>query len=226
MHLLKSSAIGVLITKPNVMKKIILGITLFVFMAGSIIAQNDPGPSLGAKAGFNFSNVYDSDAEVFSADGKFGFAAGAFAHFPIGDYVGFQPEVLFSQKGYTASGSFLGSSYSYTRTTNFIDIPLFLAVKPIPQMAILAGPQFSYLVERTDDFQSELINVQQIEEFENDNIRRNILGAVAGLDFDLHPVVIGARVGWDLQTNNGDGSSQTPRYKNTWLQATVGFNFM
>jgi hypothetical protein len=41
----------------------------------------------------------------------------------------------------------------------------------------------------------------------------------------LNSAVIGARVGWDLMQNNGDGSSSTIRYKNVWYQATIGFRF-
>jgi hypothetical protein len=109
-----------------------------------------------------------------------------------------------------------------TRTTTFIDVPLFLAVKPVPAITLLAGPQFSYLLKRKDVFKSDEGSVEQIEEFKNDNIRKNILGVVAGFDVNLSPLVVGARAGWDLSTNNGDGTSQTPRYKNAWVQATLG----
>jgi hypothetical protein len=33
------------------------------------------------------------------------------------------------------------------------------------------------------------------------------------------------RGSWDLKNNNGDGTSTTPRYKNVWYQATVGYRF-
>jgi len=42
------------------------------------------------------------------------------------------------------------------------------------------------------------------------------------MDINLNNIVIGARAGWDLFNNNGDGTSTTPRYKNVWAQATVG----
>lgn len=181
--------------------------------------------NMGLKAGANYSNVYDEQGEDFSADSKFGFAGGVFLQIPIGKVVGFHPEILFSQKGFRAEGSLLGSNYGLTRTTNFIDIPLMLAIKPTSGLTIVAGPQFSYLMRRKDEFRSSLGTVEQITEFENENIRKNLLGFVAGLDVNLNSVVIGARVGWDLSQNNGDGTSQTPRYKNTWVQATLGYRF-
>ncbi|MBK8653907.1 MAG: PorT family protein [Haliscomenobacter sp.] len=210
------------------MKKIILLITAIVFMASSVIGQSGDSRSqfhFGLKAGVNFANVYDAQGEEFTADGKIGFAGGAFVSIPIGSVFGFQPEILFSQKGFKAEGKLLGANYGLTRTTSFIDVPLFLAVKPVSALTLLAGPQFSYLMKRKDEFNSAAGTIEQIEEFENDNIRKNILGAVLGVDINVSQMVVGARAAWDLSTNNGDGSSDTPRYKNAWVQATLGFRF-
>jgi hypothetical protein len=199
--------------------------------AGFVMAQSDAGDTRGAfhiglKAGANYSNVYDEQGEYFRADYKFGFAGGLFMNIHLGKIAGFHPEILFSQKGFKAEGSLLGANYGLTRTTNFIDIPLMLAIKPTPGLTIVGGPQFSYLMKRTDVFRSSLGTVEQIQEFENDNIRKNILGVVAGLDVNFNVLVLGARAGWDLTQNNGDGTSQTPRYKNAWLQATLGYRFL
>ncbi len=180
----------------------------------------------GLKVGANYSNVYDSKGQQFNADSKLGFAGGAFLTIPIGKYIGVQPEVLFSQKGFKATGSLLGSPYSITRTTNFIDIPLFLAFKPTEFLTILAGPQFSYLVKQNDVFTNSVTTIDQEKEFSNDNVRKNIMGFVGGVDITLTRMVIGARVAWDAQTNNGDGSSTTPRYKNVWYQITFGYRFL
>ena len=45
---------------------------------------------------------------------------------------------------------------------------------------------------------------------------------VAGFDINYQHLVFGARVGWDVQNNNGDGTSSNPSYKNEWFQATIG----
>lgn len=198
-------------------------------MANYVVAQSNDSRSsfhFGIKAGLNFANVYDEQGEAFRADGKTGFAGGVFMTIPLGEMFGVQPEVLFSQKGFKATGSLLGTNYGLTRTTNFIDVPLYFTVKPLPLLTILAGPQFSYLIRQKDEFNSELGSADQIKEFENDNIRKNILGAALGLDVNFDPLVIGLRAGWDLSTNNGDGSSQTPRYKNGWVQLTLGYRFL
>ncbi|WP_255702558.1 outer membrane beta-barrel protein [Fulvivirga ulvae] len=64
----------------------------------------------GLKAGINYSNVYDTKGEKFVADPKFGIAMGVFLAIPVGETIGIQPEVQFSQKGFKATGMILGAS--------------------------------------------------------------------------------------------------------------------
>ncbi|MFA5848247.1 MAG: porin family protein [Bacteroidales bacterium] len=210
------------------MKKTILLTVFATIIMSSSFAQGNgisfrEKLSFGLKAGVNISNVYDSEGEQFNADAKFGLAAGAFVAIPLGKYFGVQPEILFSQKGYKGSGSILGSNYSFTYTSNFIDVPLLFALKPISFITIVAGPQYSFLVSDKYVFNSAIVNTNQENEFNNDNIRKNILCFLGGVDFNLRRIVIGTRIGWDIQANKGDGTSTTPRYKNVWYQATIGF---
>jgi hypothetical protein len=206
------------------MKNIMFALLVSVMGGSSMSAQSSSDElHFGLKAGANYSNMYDSQNKEYTADGKIGFAAGAFVSIPIGTYFGIQPELLFSQKGFKATSSVLGNDVSLTRTTNYIDVPIFLAVKPSEMVTILVGPQYSFLMKQKDVFSSPITDITTIDDFDNDNIRRNTLCLVTGLDINLNSIVVGARVGWDLFDNNGDGTSTTPRYKNVWAQATVGF---
>lgn len=210
------------------MKKLILTLAAFIAISNMSMAQ-DKGTDfrtefqLGLKIGANYSNVYDAQGESFNADPKLGLAAGAFFAIPISKFIGIQPELLFSQKGFKATGSILGSNYGLTRTTDFLDIPLFFAIKPLSSLTILAGPQYSYLLKQKDVFNNGVTTIAQEKEFQNDNIRKNLLSFGLGADINLEHIVIGARACWDLQNNNGDGTSTTPRYKNVWYQATIGY---
>lgn len=179
----------------------------------------------GFKLGGNLSNVYDSEGEEFDADAKLGLAAGAFLSIPIGKYFGLQPEVMLSQKGFQATGRILGSTYSFKRTTTFLDIPLLFAIKPSEFFTIVVGPQYSFLLRQKDVFANASSTIEQEQEFENDNIRKNILCGVIGFDITVDHFLVGLRAGADFQNNNGNGSSTTPRYKNTWYQATIGYRF-
>lgn len=180
--------------------------------------------NFGLKAGANFSNVWDSEAEDFSADGKFGFAGGAFVTIPLGDLFGIQPEVMFSQKGYQSSGTLFGIPYSMKRTSNHLDIPLLLAIRPAPAVSILVGPQFSFLLSQKDEFTAGSFSDEQEENFET-NIRKNRLGMHVGLDINFNHFVISPRAAIDFQDNKKDGSSDDPQYKLFYLQLTVGYRF-
>lgn len=208
------------------MNKTILIIISATLISSCLYAQDDRSKiSIGVKAGANYANVYDSEGEEFDSDGKLGLAAGAFVAIPIGQFFGIQPEVLFSQKGYKSSGSILGFDYDLTRTSNFIDIPLLFALKPSNFVTVLLGPQYSFLLKQTDVFNNPISNVVVEQEFENENVRKNIFGFITGLDINIDDFVVGARVSWDLLNNNGDGSSNTPRYKNVLGQITLGYRF-
>lgn len=208
------------------MKKKIFTIGAMCFICFATINANGQDKrekvDFGFKAGINLSNVWDSEGQEFKADSKIGFAGGVYMGIPIGKIIGIQPEVLISQKGFKGSGSLLGFPYSTSRTTTYIDIPLQLQIKPSEFIHIVIGPQFSYLLNQKDKYTFGSNSQEQEKEFENDNIRKNILGFVAGLDILYENLVISGRVGRDLQNNNGDGSSTTPRYKNQWLQFTLG----
>ncbi len=214
------------------MKKIILtmillsSIGLSNIYAQDSVSDNRSKLKFGLKIGGNYSNVYDSDGNSFDSDPKFGVVLGGFASIPLGKTLGLQPEILFSQKGFKATGILLGSTYDLTRTTNYLDIPLLVSLKPIPNLSILIGPEYSYLLKVKNEFKNGSTSILQEQEFDNDNIRKNTLGFIIGADINIDQLVISGRLGWDLVNNNGDGTSTTPRYKNAWYQFTLGYLFM
>lgn len=212
------------------MKKLFLILIIFTISVDMSLGQDaaDDFRSkliFGLRVGANISNVYDEQADDMEADAKIGFATGAFLAIPIGTYIGIQPEIQFSQKGYQGAGTSATGNYTYSRTSNFIDVPLFFSFKPVKVLNILAGPQFSYLVRQTDSFRSSALTVDEEREFRDQDVRRNILCFVGGLDINLNHLVLGGRVGWDVQHNHGDGTYTDPRYKNVWYQATIGYRF-
>ena len=204
----------------------LLLMTAIIMMSSNIKATADSREELkvGAKFGGNYSNVYDTEGEEFDADAKFGFALGGYVSIPLGKIISIQPELLYSQRGFQGTGKVLGFGYDFTRTTHYLDIPILVVFKPSENISILAGPQYSYLMKQSDDFNNPIANLDIDKEFENDDIRENTFCFVGGVDINVENFVVGARVGWDLFNNNGDGTSTTPRYKNTWVQLTVGFN--
>jgi hypothetical protein len=220
------------------MKKTLTIIAAFVLLSCNGIAQNNSENIsqqnrtdfrdrvlFGIKGGINYSNVYDSQGESFQTDSKIGLATGIFLAIPIGKYLGLQPELLYSEKGFRATGKILNNTYDLTRTTSYLDIPLFFALKPSEFITLLAGPQFSYLLKQRDVFANASTSIEQEKAFEDANVRKNTLCFTGGIDLTLKHIVLGARAGWDVQNNNGDGTSTTPRYKNAWYQFTIGYRF-
>ncbi len=212
------------------MKKLALIILIATsFWATSVFSQQTVDFKnriyVGVKLGLNYSNVWDSEGEEFNADGKIGLVGGGFMSIPILDVFSFQPELLFSQKGFKATGKLFGSNYDVTRTTNYLSIPLLVGFSPAESITILAGPQYSYLMKQTNEFKNAVTTIEQEKEFDNDNIRDNTFSFLIGADVKLTQLVLSTRLGWDLMNNNGDGTSTTPRYKNTWWQLTVGYRF-
>lgn len=207
------------------MKRIIIG--MIVLLSGSVIYAQDLRDkfTFGLRAGMNVSNVWDTHAEDFSADPRLGFVGGVNVTIPLGKFLAIQPEVLYSQKGYRATGSVLGMNYELTHRADYLDIPLLLAIRPASFISILVGPQFSFHLYEKTTITSGEFSTAQSKQFENDNIRKNRLGAHLGLDFNLKHVVISPRFAVDFQDNKGDGTSTDPRYKNLYFQLTVGYRF-
>ncbi|MFT3793278.1 porin family protein [Flavobacterium sp.] len=218
----------------NTLKKTVCA--LMILAAANASAQGEPikptadGDNrdqfgFGIRAGLNISNVYDEEGEDFIADSKTGFYGGAFVSVPLGTIIGIQPEVIYSQKGFKATGTFLGGSYDFERTTSYLDIPLQLSIKPIPQLTFLVGPQFSYLLETKDDFNEGTITLVQEEEITDDNYKKGVIGAVVGVETNWKGLFVSARGGWDITKTDTDGDSTSPRYKNQVIQFGLGYTF-
>lgn len=179
----------------------------------------------GVKGGFNRSNVFDQKGLDFVAGPKTGAVGGVFFAIPILGFIGVQPELLLSQKGFSGSGTLNNERYDLQRTTTWLDVPLQLQLKPFAFLSLLGGVQYSYLLKQKDELSQGPSYMSQTQEFENDNIRKNIVGGVVGADVNFWHVVVSGRMGWDMFANQGDGTSNTPRYKNLWVQATIGYRF-
>lgn len=207
-------------------KVIIIASFLLVSIAANAQTENREKFQIGIKAGGSLANVYDAKGDDFDADPTLGFNGGVFLTIPLGTYIGLQPEVLVTQKGFRAGGTLLGQSYSFKRTTTFLEVPILFAIKPAEFITVVVGPQYSYLFHQKDRFNSTLYSYEQEQEFKNDNIRKNIFGVVGGIDINIHNFVIGTRIGIDVTRNRGDGTSNTPRYRNLSGQLTLGYKFL
>lgn len=210
------------------MKKIfVLTGVLFAFSVVSVNAQKTTTRkatdlSFGVRAGLNLSNVVKDNDKNFSTEIKPGINAAVYVEIPVVSSFSVQPELQFSQKGYKASGSGFGSPYEYTQTSNFIEIPLLAKFIPSKSFAIVVGPQFSFLTSTKTKFTTNNVSYQNTVNQENGNLKKNLVGGVLGIEASAQNLIFSARYSLDFQSNNGDGTSTTPRYKNQVFGFSVG----
>jgi hypothetical protein len=224
------------------------------YQTNTIFSDERNTLQFGIKVGINNSNVYDARGEDFVANPIIGPVFGGFLSVPLCTVLGIQPEILYSSKGYAGSGAVgpqesssvistttvKGSSgiavtgagggipdyYSFINQLNYIDIPIMLQLKILPGIYLLGGLEYSYLLSRTYTFTNGVTTETTQQQFQNDNIRRNVFGVIAGIDLNLNrKFTLGGRVAWDEADNNGDGTSTMPQYRNYWGQATLGYRF-
>jgi len=185
--------------------------------------NDDPVPRIGFKGGLSIATIIKTNDNNFSSTPLYGFNGGVVIQLPLGKIIALQPEVLFSQKGYRATGTGLTGDYDYRRYNNFLDIPLLLRINASKELGIVVGPQYSYLLATHTHFKSGATSYEQTVNYENNNITKNIFGGVIGLDINLNDnVYIYGRYTIDFKNNNGDGTSSTPAYKNQVFQVGLG----
>jgi len=211
----------------TVLKRSHVVLFLLIVSPGGVFSQNneDMNPQkirFGPKLGMTFSNAQNTQEDTFESTGKLGFVGGGFITIPLGSVISFQPEVLFTQKGFYGTSTMMGTNYEFRRTSNFLDIPVFAVWNLSPHIKVLAGPQFSFLLNQKDEV-TYPVNSATIENvLATDNIRNSIVGGTVGLDFCFQKFVVGLRGSLDFQENRTGNSITTPRYKNGWFQVTVG----
>src|ERR1700748_745987 len=104
---------------------------------------------LGLKAGANFFKVGGR-----SMDGKLypSFSGGAYGELNFSSKWSLQPELLFNETICKTSADFnqIYHGVSFQQVTlNYATIPVLLVFKPVPELSILLGPQYGFLVSQT-----------------------------------------------------------------------------
>jgi hypothetical protein len=177
-------------------------------------------PRVGITGGLNIANTISSRNSDFSTDTKLGANVGLFVDIPIIYPLSFQPEILFSQKGYRANTVY----GDFAQRANFIDVPILAKVKLTPAFNILVGPQVSFLMNTRNTYYDGFDVIQQTKY--NYNGDKTFVGGVLGVALDLNRNVdLRGRYTIDFQENNPNGSSGTPDFRNQVWQVGLGIKF-
>lgn len=176
---------------------------------------------VGVAGGLNLANTVTGYDNGVSTGTIAGFNAGLFLDVPLIYPLSFEPEVLYSQKGYSASTP----DGHFTSRENFIDVPLLAKFKLAPGFNFLIGPQLSFLTNTTNTYSSGFTVTEQNHE-SNTNGNNTFLDGVIGVSFDLNQnVELRARYTLDFNQGDGYGDSYVPQYRNQVFQIGLGIKF-
>jgi hypothetical protein len=128
-----------------VMKKTVSTTFGFIFFIAQSWAQTD----YGFKAGLSLSKLgsYQYSSHDHS---KTGFNGGLFAKINLSPSFFVQPEITYSAKGFKFSWPELDQRGDLN--LNYISVPVLAGIKLNNKLNILAGPEFSYLINATSDY--------------------------------------------------------------------------
>ena len=220
------------------MKKILF-LAICLLVAGSVSAQNyyygprrvvrRPPPrrqgddfyrvKVGIAGGLNLANTIDAYNSNFSTGTIAAFHAGLTLDIPIVYPLSFAPEVLYSQKGYSAQTS----DGNFTQRSNFIDVPLLAKFRLSPFVNFVLGPQLSFPISTSNTY-DDGFSVTNREHY-NTTQDKTVVDGVIGVGFDLSPnVELRARYTIDFQQTD-DNSYYVPGYRNQVWQIGLGIKF-
>jgi len=223
------------------MKKILLLLTICLLVAGSVSAQQYYyGPrrhvrrapqqqrrtdndfykvKVGIAGGLNIANTVDSYNSNYHTGTIAAWNAGVFLDIPLIYPLSFEPELLYSQKGFSAQTT----DGNLTSRSNFIDVPLLAKFHLAPGFNFLIGPQISFLTSTTNTYDNGF-DVTAKDHYDYNN-NTTFLDGVIGVSFDLNQSVeLRARYTIDLNENDG-GGTYVPDYRNQVFQLGLGIRF-
>jgi hypothetical protein len=207
------------------MNKPILAVALFFSVAASAQKIKNSENNyynkpfhFGIKGGANLNKF---EGQRFKQGFSFGFHAGAFAQVKLAHKIHLVGEVLFSQQNIDSADN-IDEVFDFIRFAeerskirlNYIDVPVLLSVgiDQIGAIKLQSGVQASLLMNR-----SNTVLANGREAFKNGQLH-----AVAGVDWQLAAVKLGARYLWGLGSVNNVNSNSL---KTQSIQVYLGLGF-
>ena len=194
---------------------------LIVLLALTLVSAGSYAQSsnfhLGLKVG---TDLFKVTGRSFDSKTKAGFSAGVFGEYKLSRMFYIQPELLFNQAFTTTNQTFnqIYSNYGAIAsdvTLNYITLPVMIAFKPVPELSILFGGQYGYLINQTDGL------LQNPPAGKEKSFAKSDVGLTFGGQLNLGKIKIGARYVINLNDLNGINSSDTWRYHG--FQFHVGY---
>lgn len=180
-----------------------------------VYAQNT---AFGLKAGVNLTNLKVDDPQA-SYDSRTGYHAGIFARSKF-NKVALQPEVLlFTQSNQINYSGGLGSvKESFT----YLSIPLMIKCYPVAGLNIQAGPQFGFLVDGEQEYNTPLFRgTRDIK----DSYKESDVSISAGAGWDF-AFGLSVDVRYNIGVKDINDVSNGEEAKSRVFLVSVGWNFL
>jgi hypothetical protein len=164
------------------------------------------------------TNLYKVTGRSFDEKTKAGFTAGAYGEYFFNRLMGIQSELLWSQLRTRTNDQFsqiypgVGVSDADVYL-NYISLPVMFSFKPTPELSILLGPQYSYLVNQTSGLLTGA-------ESGKDAFKKSDVSLVFGGQLNLGKVKVGARYSIGLTEIN---SLQSDSWKYHGFHFSLGY---
>jgi hypothetical protein len=168
----------------------------FLCTAGTAMAQ----PAVfGVKAGINLATVtFDPEPDEDVLDRRTGFVGGLFVVVPASDRLGFQGEVLFSQKGASEDGG------AGDLALDYLEVPLLLRVGTASPLETsfhaFAGPSIGLRLRAR--VTAETFDGETEDEDIADDVKGFDFGVVAGAGVNFGRFTLDGRYTWGLNNLN------------------------
>jgi len=196
----------------------------FQFLIFTVIALfgfvpvNAQDINFGAKAGVNFASITGDDISEY-LDGKTSFHVGVVAEIVISEKFSFQPELLYSAQGATLSEFDIDVDLNL----DYLNLPLMAKFYVAEGFSLEAGPQVGFLLSAKMKASG---GGESAEEDIKDVVKGIDFGVNFGIGYKLDSGLnFGARYNLGLSNDNDDPESPDDSYKNSVIQAYVGFFF-
>ena len=202
------------------MKKLILTLAL---VAGAASLSHAQGVKLGVKVGASYASISGDDTE--DAKYKLGFNGGLTANFGFSDLLSFQPELLYSQKGFQFEDDDI--DYKAKQTYHYVDVPLLLRINADGPFFEL-GPQVGLLLGQKSKVTIDGDEVDSDSDSDLDGYNRVDFGYIAGVGYQLESgLSVGVRYNGGIGNifENEDGSGDDSKVRNSVFQLQLGYVF-
>lgn len=208
------------------MKYTILALLVIMMTFGLVHAQS----VFGIKGGMNISRITGSDA-VSSSDSHLGAHLGLLMKYNVMEALVFQPELLYTQKGYNYKYSMNDINYNISNSFDYIEIPLLMklnvAVGDIRVQPFL-GPSVSYLISAKS--KEKLSNDDTSITHDNDvadQLNKLAFGFAVGAEFVFQRrFIFGGRYNFGLSNiYKDDLAQQGPDVQNGVFMLNLGYLF-